>query len=86
MAQRGPISQNNDFDTIITVVNFKSDGFVRSFSMRCQEAFDGYTTSGSENELQPQTSVLRGAPNRRRMTTSYKRNERFTWTEYKGRG
>ena len=83
---RAPISQNIDFDTIFAVVNFKSNGFVQSFSMRCQEALDGYTTFGSKKKLQQQKTVSQGPPNRRRLTTSYERIYRFTWTEYKGRG
>ena len=52
---------------------FQSNGFVQSFSMRCQDALDGYTPFGSESELQQQEAVSRGRPNRRRVTTSCER-------------
>ena len=71
---RAPRSQNHDFDTIFTVVIFKSGRFVRSFSMRCQEALDGSTTSESIKELQQQRAVSQPAPNRRRVTSSYEGN------------
>ena len=51
--------KNHDFDTIFTRVNFKSGRFVRSFSMRCQEALDGMTTSGVKNRVTTTKSVSR---------------------------
>ena len=71
---RAPRSQNIDFDTIFTVVNFKSNGFVRSFSMRCQEALDGSTTFESKTRLQQQMPGFARDTNRRRVTSSYERN------------
>ena len=59
---------------IFTVVIFKSGRFVRGFSMRCQEALDGMTTSGVKKEQEQQITGLRGSPNRRRVTSIYERN------------
>ena len=77
-AQGWPIrarrSQNHDFDLIFIVVIFKSASFVRSFSIRCQEALDGSTTSESKNELQQQKTNPRADTNRRRVTSSYEGN------------
>ena len=56
---RTPRSQNNDFDMIFTEVNFKSNDFVRSFSMKCQEALDGSTTFESKNKSQQQIEAFR---------------------------
>ena len=68
---RAPRDQDNNFDTILTMVNFRSNNSVASFVLRCQEASHGSSTFKAKTKPQQQIAETRGPQNRRRVKSIF---------------
>lgn len=73
--------ENNTFDMISTMANFRSYDSVASFILRCQGAPYGIPTFDAKKKLQQQRTGSREPRNHRRLTSSYCRRCHSTQAE-----